>query len=137
GEVRPGEAVEQRRLLAAVGAPEALVLVHRGGDEQGPDDGGAGQGAEETQGEQQPAAGLGQPGRRGHRLAGPETERVEEAAGAGQAVAAEPPEQLLRTVTDEQGADSHPQDEKPEIHVVLRKSWSVKSGRSTQLACAT
>ena len=58
----------------------------------------AAHGAEETGRGQEPAPQLAEAGRQREEHAGPEAEAGEEPAGAGEAIAAEPAEELLRTM---------------------------------------
>jgi hypothetical protein len=71
---------------------------HDRDDERGPDR------SEKAQGDQQAAAQLGQRGGGGEGAAGPEPQRFEEPAGAGETVASEPAEQLLGAVTSHEEA---------------------------------
>ena len=61
-----------------------------------------------------------QPAARGVALARAQPEVLEEAAGALDAVAAEPAEQLLRAVPDEQRSHDAAQEKSSEIHVASR-----------------
>ena len=70
--------------------------------------------------EQRAADGLGGAGRGGVALAGLEAELSKNRAVPVEAVAAEPAEQLLRPVTDEQRADDEAKCGSPEVHAASR-----------------
>ena len=83
---------------------------HRRGDHRGRD-------RRQQAGAEQEAAGeLGGAGGEGEERAGAQSEGLHVAPGALQAIAAEPPEELLRAVADEQGADDDTNDEQADFH---------------------
>jgi hypothetical protein len=98
---------QDRVVLVAVVRHEGTVLevhaVDRG--QHRSRDRGRREGRRAAEQEQRPAARLGESRGGGVVLPRPQPELFEEAAGRVQAVAAKPPEQLLRPMTDEEAAD--------------------------------
>jgi hypothetical protein len=70
----------------------------------------------EAQHQQQAASRLRHAGGRGHDLAGPVADALVESARSLPAVSAEPAEQLLGAVADEQRADDDPKDQQSDAH---------------------
>jgi hypothetical protein len=90
--------------------------VADGGDHRAAD-GRAGERSREAGDEQRATAGLGHAGRDRIAPARFQPERLEEPTGPLEPMAAEPAEQLLSAMADEQPADEHAQDETPKLHV--------------------
>src|SRR5882724_434918 len=96
-----------------------LGPVHREDrDEHHQDDQGGADGPEQAGRRQETAAHLAEAGRQREEHARPEPEALEEPGGASQAVPAEPPEELLRSVRAQREPDHEPRDQQPGIHGV-------------------
>ena len=111
-----------RVLETAVGVEEAVVDMHRGGDNHRPSHRSAGARSAEPDGQERTAAGFAQTGRDRVQFPWAESELFEHSAGLLQARATEPAEKFLRPVGDQRAPDTYPQGEEAEI----------TSGRSTR-----
>ncbi len=112
-------------LPAAVAHPRSLLEVdgldrrrHR------PDERGRRDGRQEPQRQERAARRLGRAGGRGVPLARAQPDALEELAGALDAVAAEPPFELLEPVAHEERAHEHPHDQ-PHHAYLLGRAWRV------------
>ena len=100
--------------------------MDRGGHQERSNDGGAGQRRQQAEGEQQPAAGFRDSRHGGHCPAGPEAQGVEERAGPGEPVAAEPAEELLCAVADQQRAEHEAHEEQGGVHGFLHPNQRMR-----------
>jgi hypothetical protein len=102
--------------------------VGPGRDDDRADDDRGSQRSQEAEGEGETAADLGEAGDDGHGLSGAEADGGEPAAGAGDAVAAPPAEQLLGAVRGEDEADDEAEDEETGAHGELLRDAGVRVG---------
>src|SRR5437667_369665 len=108
-----------RVLITLVVIEEAVLQVHaHAGHRHHRDNHCRGERCRETEGEEQPANRLREPREQRVTLAGHEAELLQEAAGAGQTVAAEPAEQLLGAVRGQRQAGTQAQNQNADTHVV-------------------
>ena len=108
-----GREQRQRVLVAALVEEEALAEVHReDGDQHREGQCCRGRAHQHAEHQGQPAEELGRAGQQGHQGARVQADRAEELPGAFETVAAEPAEQLLRAVGDEDDAHRHAQRER-------------------------
>jgi len=90
--------------------------LSRGGEHRA-DDRGCGKRREEAEDQKRATTGFAEPSRRRVGTPGKEAEVLEEACGAGEAVPAEPSEQLLGAVAGHEDAEDETGDEESEIHL--------------------
>jgi hypothetical protein len=112
---RGGDAEQGRVLVAATGGEEAARCVHGRRGEHGAGGRGASRGGGQAERDKQPATGLTQPCRECAQPPGLEAHLLERRAGAFQPVSAQPSEEFLDPVCDEDPAHPDAQCEKPGV----------------------
>src|SRR5262249_10198337 len=121
-----GGGEDQVVLIAALSRPQALLEVdgdHRRGHYR--DQRRGRERRQQAQRKQDPAGELEQSGREGMDATRAQADRSQESSGAGEAVTAPDPEQLLGAVTEEQETDHQAQYEQTDIHGLASLSRTV------------
>src|ERR1043165_7612157 len=121
GERHRGRGIEEGDLDAVRRGKEAVAPVHRdGGDDHHREHQRRTDRAEQTESDEQAAGELAEARGEGEEASGTKAEAFEEAAGAVQAVAAEPAEELLGSVSGHDETEDQTGDEQSFVHTFLR-----------------